>query len=115
MRASFSTVPPEFGHAHGEFGAENAGERERPTGGAEPHHPAHLVVIGQGEGRISQRGGPFRERLRQGGPVEQGQGGVAMEFGVSGCSHENRIYTEDEGRKSTGRPVPTARAPDGAV
>jgi hypothetical protein len=45
-------------------------------------------VVGEGEGRVAQSGRLFGERLREGGAVEQGEGGMAMEFGVSGGRHQ---------------------------
>jgi hypothetical protein len=54
------------------------------SGAYELESSHHIGVVGEGEGAIPQRGGPFGQRLREGGTIEEGQRGVAVQFGVSG-------------------------------
>ena len=56
-------------------------------GGRETHRAAHVVVVGEGEGVQAEGQGSLHEALGVGGAVEEGEGGVAVEFGVPahGC------------------------------
>ena len=78
--------------------AESGGERDvdgdlrtldrRESGGArgrrETHRTAHVVVVGEGECVQAGLDRTFDEALGVGGAVEEGEGGVAVEFGVRG-------------------------------
>ena len=57
MGASFGARVADVGHAHRELDAQDAVDAECFTGGAEPDHASHFIVVGDGEGGISQLSG----------------------------------------------------------
>ncbi len=66
----------------GDLGADdrlNAPFLRRPP---EAHRAVQAVVIGQGQGRVAQRGRPLDQRLRRRGAIQQGEEAVAVQFDV---------------------------------
>ena len=57
MGASFGARVADVGHPHGELDAQNAADPERGAGRAEADHAPHLIVVGDGQGRVPQLGG----------------------------------------------------------
>ena len=56
----------------------------------EAHRPVQPVVIGERQRRVAQRGRPLHQCLRRRGPVEEGEGAVAVQFDVLRSSHGHR-------------------------
>ena len=59
MGASFGAGVADVGHAHRELDAQDAVDAECLAGRAEPDHAPHFIVVGDGEGGISQLGSPL--------------------------------------------------------
>jgi hypothetical protein len=65
-----------------EFRARDGHQAQRLRGLRELHRAVQAVVVGQGDRGVALLGGRDCELLRQRGAVEEGVGGVAVQFGV---------------------------------
>ena len=99
MRAPLAATSGELRHAHRELGPQDARECQGRAGGAEAHHAPHLVVIGEGEGPVTQCRRPFGERLGERGAVEQRESGMTVEFGVRGTGHHTEYTPKHDGAR----------------
>ena len=59
VRASLGARVADVGHAHGELDAQDAPDAERGAGRTEADHAPHFIVVGDGQGGVSQLGGPL--------------------------------------------------------
>ena len=62
-----------------------AGDRAQASGAGAPselHRPADAVVVGEGEGIVAQPARPQHQPLDVRGAFEEGEVGVAVEFGA---------------------------------
>ena len=55
--ASFGARVADVGHPHGKLDAQNAADAERGAGRAEADHAPHFIVVGDGQGGVSQLSG----------------------------------------------------------
>jgi hypothetical protein len=74
-----------------QLGAHDRPHAERLDGGGELHRPVQPVVVGERDRRVPLLGRRRRDLDRMRGPVEEREGGVAVELdvrhGANTCSH----------------------------
>ena len=83
-------------HRHAEFDADDRIDARRARRLGEAHGASQVIVVGERECAMSQPPRALHQRLRRRRAVEEGEGGVAVEFGVG-----HWRGTRDEGRGTT--------------
>ena len=82
-------------HLHRQLAADDGADPDPRTGVRELHRATDVVVIGQGQGLVTEvrRSGRQLGRIR--GPVQEGVGAVAVElYVVSRCRHQSRCRNQ---------------------
>ena len=75
---------PTANRLDGQLRANDSGKPRCFRRRREPHNAAQIVVVGERQRRHSQFHRTFHEALRVGSAVEQGERGMAVQFGVHG-------------------------------
>lgn len=89
----------------GELGAEDGGQPEGPGRLGEADHTVETVVVGQGQRGQTEPDGPRGQLLGMAGPVEKGEVGMGVEFGIG---HRRGPVTRRSLRPTSGPVRPAA-------